>query len=255
MSAAALSVANVSVSFGPLKAVDDVSLEVGNGKVLALIGPNGAGKTTLLNAVSGLLPVDEGAMYAGGREITSASARERPAFGIKRTFQHAMLSNELTVLENVLVGASTAQYPRSLLAEWLRLPSEMKRLAAERERALAILDRLELAELAHMPATEISFGRKKLVDLARAMMTDPKVLLLDEPTAGLSEHEVTQLADLISHIRKSAAILLVAHHMGFVNKVADHVVCLVTGRVISSGTSQAVQSDPKVLTAYMGTAA
>jgi len=251
----ALAVKDVTVRFGAFTAVDGVTLMLGSRELLALIGPNGAGKTTLLNAASGLLPLARGEIFAGAANITREKAHRRAAFGIKRTFQHAKLADDLTVLENVLVGASTAHYPRSLLAEWLRFPAEMSSLKAQRERALAMLERLELADLRDMPAGEISFGRKKLVDLARALMTDPTVLLLDEPTAGLSEQEIDKLVELITRIRECTALLVVAHHMGFVKKVADRVVCLVAGREISSGTPEQVQSDPQVLAAYMGTAA
>jgi branched-chain amino acid transport system ATP-binding protein len=249
----ALAVKDVTVRFGVLTAVDSVSLTVASGQVVALIGPNGAGKTTLLNAVSGLLPIEGGEILAGERDITSAPAHTRAGFGIKRTFQHAKLSDDLTVIENTLVGASTANYSRSLIGEWLRLPSEMERLKAQRIRASAVLDTLDLGDLADMPVSQISFGRKKMVDLARAMMTDPHLLLLDEPTAGLSEQEIHRLSEVIARIRQKTAILVVAHHMGFVNNVADAVICLVTGRVISRGSPQHVQSDPKVLAAYMGT--
>lgn len=251
----ALTVKDVTVRFGTFTAVDGVTLTLGSRELLALIGPNGAGKTTLLNAASGLLPLARGEIFAGTANITRERAHQRAVFGIKRTFQHAKLADDLTVLENVLVGASTANYPRSLLAEWLRFPAEMRSLKAQRERALAMLEHLELADLRDMPAGEISFGRKKLVDLARALMTDPTVLLLDEPTAGLSEQEIDKLVELIARVRERTALLVVAHHMGFVKKVADRVVCLVAGREISSGTPEQVQSDPQVLAAYMGTAA
>ena len=249
----ALGIKDVTVAFGTLRAVDSVSLTVERGQIVALIGPNGAGKTTLLNAISGLLPLEDGEIHISTQNITRTVAHKRASFGIKRTFQHAKLSDDLTVLENVLVGVATTHYLRSLFAEWLRLPSEMRRLTAQRERAFSILERLELSDLADVPAAAISFGRKKLVDLARAMMTDPQVLLLDEPTAGLSEQEIDRLATLIGRIRQSAGVLLVAHHMGFINRVADHVVCLVAGRVISRGSPQQVQADPNVLAAYLGT--
>jgi len=251
----ALAVKDITVRFGVLVAVDNVTLSIGTRELLALIGPNGAGKTTLLNAISGFLPLHGGEVFAAQTNITGEAAHRRAAFGIKRTFQHAKLADDLSVLENVLVGASTAAYPRSLLPEWLHGPSEMANLRMQRDHAVAMLERLGLADLRNVPAGEISFGRKKLVDLARALITDPDVLLLDEPTAGLSEHEIDKLAELIARIRENTALLVVAHHMGFVNKVADRVVCLVAGREISSGTPDHVQSDPCVLAAYMGTAA
>ena len=176
----------------------------------------------------------------------------RPASGAR--FQHARLSDELTVLENVLVGIPLTNYPVSLFGEWLRLGSAMRRLREQRENAVALLESLHLADVADVPVAKLSFGRKKLVDLARALMTSPSILLMDEPTAGLSEAEIETLVAVVRRIQEKSAILLVAHHMGFVAKVADRVVCLVAGRVISQGTPREVQSDPRVLAAYMGTA-
>ena len=249
-----LTAESVTVRFGALLALNDVSITVGEKKIVSLIGPNGAGKTTLLNAISGLLEAEGGRISIAGRDVTRARPERRVSSGVRRTFQHARLSDELTVLENVLIGASLAEYPGSLFGEWLRAPSAMTRLRKQRERALALLASLELADVADMPAMQLSFGRKKLVDLARALMSPPSLLLMDEPTAGLSETEIERLATVVDRIRETSAILLVAHHMGFVAKVADSVVCLVAGRVLSQGTPKEVQSDPKVLAAYMGTA-
>jgi branched-chain amino acid transport system ATP-binding protein len=243
----------LSVRFGALRALDDVSVSVGPGEIVSLIGPNGAGKTTLLNVVSGLLPAERGRVLIAGSDVSDNSPNKRALAGMKRTFQHARLADDLTVIENVLVGASVADYPGSLFGEWLRLPSRMTKLWEQRAQALALLASLDLADIADVPVGQLSFGRKKLIDLARALMTSPRILLMDEPTAGLSEAEIETLVAVIARLRASAAILLVAHHMGFVAKVANSVICLVAGRVIAQGTPRAVQSDPKVLAAYMGT--
>ncbi|MCC6778965.1 MAG: ABC transporter ATP-binding protein [Hyphomicrobiales bacterium] len=246
--------AAVTLRFGALLALDDVSVNVNPGEIVSLIGPNGAGKTTLLNVTSGLLSPERGRILVGGADVSRDPPNKRALGGMRRTFQHARLADDLTVIENVMVGASIAEYPGSLLGEWLGLPRQRARLKAQRDQAMTLLASLDLAGLAGLQVGQLSFGRKKLVDLARALMASPGILLMDEPTAGLSEAEVEALAALVGRLRGSTTILLVAHHMGFVAKVADNVICLVAGRVIARGTPREMQSNPKVLAAYMGTA-
>ncbi|MDE2167590.1 MAG: ABC transporter ATP-binding protein [Alphaproteobacteria bacterium] len=249
-----LSVTGLTVRFGGVSAVSDLSLRVDDGEIVSLIGPNGAGKTTLLNAVSGFLALNAGTVAVAGRNVTGEPPHQRMRLGIGRTFQHARLLDELTVLENILVGGYSGPRRTSFVAEWLRLPWMMHRLCQKRAEALALLDALKLSSLANVKVGEISFGRKKLVDLARALMTKPRLLLMDEPTAGLSEAEIERLVGVIKQIRATVAILLVAHHMKFVANVADRVVCLAAGRVIAEGPPQEVQTNPRVLAAYIGTA-
>jgi ABC-type branched-subunit amino acid transport system ATPase component len=250
---AALLADAVTLRFGALRALDDVSISVNPGEIVSLIGPNGAGKTTLLNVVSGLLPAESGRILIGGNDISRDPPNKRSLAGLRRTFQHARLADDLTVMENVLIGASIADYPGSLFGEWLCLPSRTAKLRAQRDHAMALLTSLDLADISELQVGQLSFGRKKLIDLARALMTSPSILLMDEPTAGLSEAEIETLIAVVNRLRASTTVLLVAHHMGFVAKVANSVICLVAGRVIARGTPREMQSDPKVLAAYMGT--
>lgn len=243
----------VSVRFGALRALDNVSISLATNEIVSLIGPNGAGKTTLLNVVSGFQPPEQGRVIFESRDISRQLPNRRALSGMRRTFQHAQLADGLTAVENVLVGSAAAGYPMSLLAEWLRRRSRLAELDRQRRNALTLLDSLGLADVAEVPVSRLSFGRKKLIDLARALISAPRVLLMDEPTAGLSEAEIDTLVSVIARIRDQAAILLVAHHMGFVAKVANSVVCLVAGKIIAQGSTRAVQTDPQVLAAYLGT--
>jgi len=252
-SAPDLAIANIDVRFDALKALDDVSLSVDSGEIVALIGPNGAGKTTLLNVVCGLQPSDRGFVRLKGADIAAQRTHMRARLGLGRTFQHARLLDNLTVMENVLVGSYAANHGTGFISEWLRLPAANAVVRGERERAAQLLAELQLLDFADVVVANLSFGHKKLVDLARALMARPRVLLLDEPTAGLSVAEIDKLADVIDRIRGTAAIVLVAHHMGFVARVANRVMCLVAGRTVAHGTPQEVRSDPQVLAAYMGT--
>jgi ABC-type branched-subunit amino acid transport system ATPase component len=249
-----LKVDRVTVRFGALMALSEVSFSVQLGEILALIGPNGAGKTTLLNAISGLVEPAGGAVAIGGVDVTGRPPHERTRCGMGRTFQHARLMNELPVIENVLTGGYTGLRRLDLFAEWIRVPSALRRLRAQRAQALALLESMDLGDVAELEVSQLSFGRKKLVDLARALMAKPRLVLMDEPTAGLSETEISRLVSVVERVRATTAIVLVAHHMGFVSKVANQVICLVAGRVISRGSPREVQSDPQVLAAYMGSA-
>lgn len=247
-----LSVSNISVSFGELLALSDVSFSAQFGQVVALIGPNGAGKTTLLNVISGLITPDRGIVSIGGKDMTRQPPHKRAALGLGRTFQHARLMDDLPVIENVLTGGYTRLRASDLFGEWVALPPATQATSRQSREAQNLLETMELGEAANLESSKLSFGRKKLVDIARALMSKPRLVLMDEPTAGLSEGEIRRLVDVVQKMRSGAAIVLVAHHMGFVSEVADNVICLVAGQVIAQGTPREVQTDKKVLAAYMG---
>lgn len=247
-----LEVQGVTVRFSGLVALDGVSVTISQRETVSLIGPNGAGKTTLLNAICGLVRPTAGSVLFGGRPLGDLGLRELRAIGISRTFQHAKLLDELTVLDNVVLGAHSARSHLSLAGECLRLPGPRRELAAIAAKAMDLLGKLSLADSAGTLAGALPFGKKKLVDLARALISDPTLMLVDEPTAGLNDAEVQHLGEALAKLRPHMAMLIVAHHMGFVRELADRVFCLDGGVKISEGTALQVQSDPVVVQAYLG---
>ncbi|HEV3450333.1 MAG TPA: ABC transporter ATP-binding protein, partial [Acidimicrobiia bacterium] len=235
-----LSCHEVSVSFGGLKALDEVTLDVPPGQVTGLIGPNGAGKTTLFNAICGLQPLNEGGIQLDGREISTERPHKRARLGIARTFQRLETFGTLSVRDNVLVAA------------------EMRRgWSRERFRPGALTDqlveRVGLASVAGERVDQLPTGTQRLVEVARALATKPRVLLLDEPSAGLNEEETTELAALLRELAATGlGILLVEHDMGLVMSASDGIHVLDFGRIIAVGTPEDVQADPLVRAAYLG---
>lgn len=238
-----LEVTDVSVRFGGLTALDGASLSADAGAITGLIGPNGAGKTTMFDALSGFVEVDSGRITVDGRDITAMAPHRRSRLGIARTFQRLELFGGLTVLENVECAAGMAHGAR-------RRARNAQRIAEP------IIRRVGLSSVAHVRAGLLPTGQARLVEVARALATLPKVLLLDEPASGQTEGETEQFARLLGDLAGDGlAVLLVEHDMDLVMHVSKKIVVLNFGRVIATGTPEEIRSDPTVIAAYLGTGA
>ena len=250
-----LSVSNVSINFGGIQALDGVSFEIQEGQVFGLIGPNGAGKTTVFNVLSRIYRPDSGSVTFNGKNLLKTAPHRVPAIGIARTFQNVILFPVMNVMDNVLVGGHSWMLTNPLLS-MVRWPRVRRDENKAREKAARLLDYLDLTSVAERGAGDLPFPTRKRIELARALMSDPKLLLLDEPAGGLTHQEVTELGDLIQRIRKDlgVTILLVEHHMALVMGICEHVCVLDFGRKISEGDAQHVQQDPAVIRAYLGEA-
>ncbi len=242
----------VSKFFGGLPALQDVCMSVPAGQLTALIGPNGAGKSTLINCMTGVFPPSSGSIRFQDQEISGLPAHRVTRLGIHRTFQNLRLFPRLSVLDNVLTGL-TCEGGESMLMAMLRLPYLRHRERRLRLRALEAMDRFGLADKAQWPAGVLAYGDKKRVELARAIVGNPKLLLLDEPVAGLNAEETAAVGDQLRNLRRAGhTILLVEHDMDLVMSIADLVVVLDSGRCIATGTADEVRRNPLVLEAYLG---
>ncbi|MCR9137382.1 MAG: ABC transporter ATP-binding protein [Alphaproteobacteria bacterium] len=249
-----LKLTNLSKRFGGVVASEDVNIEVPAGKVIGLIGPNGAGKTTIVNMITGLLPVTSGTIHVGNADITHAPAHEICRAGLARTFQNIRLLGEATVLENVMIGFHRHE-TSSTFAALLGLPEAGRETATLKERAFSLLGEFDLQAFADYPASGLSYGHQRKVEMARAMASEPDFVLLDEPIAGMNDVESNALAEIFMGLASSGkGVLLIEHNVRFVAKLCSYIYVLDGGKLISEGTSDHVLNDPEVISAYLGDA-
>jgi len=246
---ALLAINGLTVSFGGLRALSDVALEVKPGEVVGLIGPNGAGKTTAFNAICGVVKPDAGDLYLDGRKHSWPQTDQLTDLGIARTLQGVGLFGDLTVLENVMIGAQKFSHSGLISAAFGRTAKDEKML---RERAQTALERVYATGIADRRADTLSYPDTKRVAIARALVSEPKILMLDEPAGGLGQQDIEWMNSLIRNLTAQMSVLIVEHHMDVVMSVCDRLYVLNFGEVISSGTAEVVRRDPAVIAAYLG---
>ncbi|HEY4317520.1 MAG TPA: high-affinity branched-chain amino acid ABC transporter ATP-binding protein LivG [Herbaspirillum sp.] len=253
MSAFLLNVSDLSMRFGGLLAVDGIGFEVRQEEIFAIIGPNGAGKTTVFNCVSGFYPPSGGAIVLDGVDTAGMASHLVARHGVVRTFQNIRLFKSLTVVENLLV-AQHNQVNTNLLSGLLKLPSYRRAERAALDRATYWLERVGLTALANRDAGTLSYGHQRRLEIARCMIIGPRLLLLDEPAAGLNPQEKIELQALIERLRSEdrVAVLLIEHDMSLVMNISDRILVMEHGKAIVTGTPQQVRSDDRVIKAYLG---
>ncbi|CAB4709591.1 unannotated protein [freshwater metagenome] len=249
---AALRVEGVNISFGGLRALNDVYLEIGKNEVVGLIGPNGAGKTTLFNALCGLVKPDSGKFYLDGKEQNFPQTAQLVDLGIARTLQGIGLFGDLTVLENVMIGAQKFARSGLISAGFGRNNRDEREL---KERAMHYLENVYAIGLANRRADTLSYPDTKRVAIARALVGEPKILMLDEPAGGLGSQDIEWMNLLIRNLTAQMSVLIVEHHMDVVMTVCSKLYVLNFGEVIASGNAETVRRDPAVMAAYLGTGA
>ncbi|MCU0968396.1 MAG: ABC transporter ATP-binding protein [Rubrivivax sp.] len=249
-----LQVDDLHLSFGGIKALAGVSLAARAGEITAVIGPNGAGKTSLFNAISGFYRPQRGSVRFDGRDITSESAHRRAGLGLARTFQNVALFRGMTVLDNIKLGGHSRLGANPLSAMWYLGPARREEMALRREIEREVIDFLEIDHVRHQPVAALPYGLQKRVELARALAMQPRVLMLDEPVAGMNREETEDMARFILDIQeeRGVTVLLIEHDMGLVMDISNHVVVLNFGEVIGEGTPVQVRANPEVVRAYLG---
>jgi branched-chain amino acid transport system ATP-binding protein len=252
MTGVLLDVRGIGVRFGGLKALDDVSFQVEAAQVMGLVGPNGSGKSTMLNVLSGVYVPDEGEVVFGGERIDGRRPNRIAQAGLGRTFQNLQIFHGLSLLENVLTGVHHRQ-AGGVLATVFGLPSARREERAAREEARALLERVGLGGREDDPPSTLSYGQRRLLEVARALATQPRILMLDEPCAGLSQGEADQLARLVRDMAGGGmAVIVIEHNMRFVMGLVDRMVVLNFGRRIAEGTPREIRDNADVVAAYLG---
>ncbi|MCI8648636.1 MAG: ABC transporter ATP-binding protein [Anaerotruncus sp.] len=253
MEHAILKAERLGIQFGGLKAVEGFEIEIHKGELVGLIGPNGAGKTTVFNMLTGVYQPTEGAIYLDGQLMKGKKPHQMAKAGIARTFQNIRLFKKMTVLENVK-AAFNQNMRYSGLAAVLRLPSYWKEERAIEQHALELLDVLHLRELADHIAENLPYGQQRKLEIARALATDPKLLLLDEPAAGMNPTETAELTEIITLIRErfNISVLLIEHDMSLVMSICERLVVIDYGQIIATGLPEEVAKNPRVIAAYLG---
>ena len=255
MAETVLKIENLGISFGGLKAVQNLNLEIKEKQLYGLVGPNGAGKTTVFNMITGVYKPTTGKFYLCGEDLTGKSQEIINHKGIARTFQNIRLFNNMTVVRNVMVGLHNhPKYKCGLFTSLLRLPRHFKVEKAMREHAKQILEVVGLLEERNNLACNLPYGKQRKLEIARALATNPKLLCLDEPAAGMNPHETQELMDIIRLIREqfNVTILLIEHDMKFVSGLCDELTVLNFGTTLAQGETKAALQDPEVIKAYIG---
>ena len=250
---ALLSIKNLGIQFGGLRAVDEFNLEIEKGELYGLIGPNGAGKTTIFNMLTGVYKPTAGEIILDGKNITGKKQIEINKLGVARTFQNIRLFSQLSVLDNVKAGLHN-QYKYSTFSGIFRLPTFFKTEKKMNTRAMELLKVFDLQDEADLLASNLPYGKQRKLEIARALATNPKLLLLDEPAAGMNPNETAELMDTIKFVRKEfdMTILLIEHDMRLVSGICEKLTVLNFGKVLAQGKTSEVLSNPEVITAYLG---
>ena len=255
MSEIVLKTENLGISFGGLKAVQELNLEIKKGQLYGLVGPNGAGKTTVFNMITGVYKPTTGKFYLTGENLTGKSQETINHKGIARTFQNIRLFNNMTVIRNVMVGLhNQPQFKCGVFSSIFRLPKHFKAEKAMRARAKEILEIVGLLDERNNLSCNLPYGKQRKLEIARALATNPKLLCLDEPAAGMNPHETADLMDIVRRIRDEfdITILLIEHDMKFVSGLCDEITVLNFGTVLAQGAPQVALNDPEVIKAYIG---